>query len=74
MGSREVPFEKNSKCDGCGAIGAFDFMGDYLCPACAKIAIPSEDNEPAICEHCGLLHCEGECEEYTPQESPDGDH
>lgn len=31
-----------AKCDGCGAVGAFDFMGDYLCAECARKAIPSE--------------------------------
>lgn len=36
MGSREVPFDKDEKCDLCGAVGAFDFMGDLLCPACAE--------------------------------------
>jgi hypothetical protein len=32
--SREVPFDKDAKCDECGAVGAYDFMGDYACQAC----------------------------------------
>lgn len=34
--SREIPFDKNAVCDSCGALGAFDYMGDYICPECAK--------------------------------------
>ena len=32
--SREVPFNENQKCDICDNIGAFDFMGDHICPNC----------------------------------------
>lgn len=32
--SREVEFDPNDVCDGCGAKGAFDFMGDLICQAC----------------------------------------
>lgn len=42
--SRDVPFKRDAVCDDCGAKGAFDFMGDYLCPACSEKAIPSEDD------------------------------
>lgn len=35
MGDRTVPFDAKQKCDNCDAIGAFDFMGDYLCNKCA---------------------------------------
>lgn len=31
---REIPFEKDAKCDVCGKMGAFDFMGDYICEKC----------------------------------------
>ena len=34
--SREIPFSENDICDVCGCKGACDFMGDYLCPSCAK--------------------------------------
>lgn len=40
--SREIPFDENAECDWCGAIGAFDFMGDFLCPNCAASAIPPD--------------------------------
>ena len=32
---REAPFKADAICDGCGATGAFDFMGDYACEACS---------------------------------------
>jgi hypothetical protein len=31
---REVPFYKDAICDGCGKVGAYDFMGDCFCPEC----------------------------------------
>lgn len=40
---REVPFKGGNFCDECGAEGAFDFMGDYLCAECAAAII--EDDE-----------------------------
>jgi hypothetical protein len=33
---REIPFEKDTKCDIYGKLGAFDFMGDYICERCLK--------------------------------------
>lgn len=42
--SREVPFDKEAVCDVCDAKGAYDFMGDLLCPSCA--AIESDEDEP----------------------------
>lgn len=33
--SRTVPYDANTKCDGCGKIGAFDFMGDHYCVECS---------------------------------------
>jgi uncharacterized Zn ribbon protein len=32
--SREVPFDLDAICDGCGKEGAYDFMGDYYCQGC----------------------------------------
>ena len=32
--SRDVPYSDNVKCDLCGKKGAFDFMGDNICPKC----------------------------------------
>ena len=34
--TREVPFDKDAKCDVCGSRGAYDFMGDYFCAHCAQ--------------------------------------
>jgi len=46
--SREVPFDEAAKCDECGKIGAYDFMGDLLCPECAeKILKPEPDSDSA---------------------------
>jgi hypothetical protein len=33
---REIPFDETEKCDECGKLGAFDFMGDYYCPECVS--------------------------------------
>ena len=35
MADRSVPFDPNTSCDNCGTMGAFDFMGDYLCVRCS---------------------------------------
>ena len=44
--SREVPFEPDAICDACGVTGAYDLMGDHLCPSClAKTPII---RDPAI--------------------------
>lgn len=34
--NREIPFDKKEKCDTCGKLGAFDFMGDFICGDCLK--------------------------------------
>ncbi len=41
--TREVEFNKEARCDNCGCIGAFDFMGDFLCAECMKLFIEPED-------------------------------
>lgn len=41
--SRDIPFDKNAKCDWCGAKGAFDFMGDFICPNCAVTIFTPDD-------------------------------
>ena len=43
MGIRIVPFDKDAVCDVCGQVGAYDFMGDYLCGKCASERIPEEE-------------------------------
>lgn len=54
MGERIVPFDANEICDICGNQGAYDFMGDLLCPKCANNVI--ERDEP--CNRCGGNPCE----------------
>ncbi len=46
MGSRVIEFEGNIRCDECETIGAYDFMGDYLCDKCANIEFDSHEVEP----------------------------
>ena len=43
--SREVPYYPELVCDHCGTVGAFDFMGDYLCHECACEAICDNEEE-----------------------------
>jgi len=43
--ARDVPFNKDAKCDECGKTGAYDFMGDLLCPECAEKYIEKEEQE-----------------------------
>jgi uncharacterized Zn finger protein (UPF0148 family) len=31
---RDVPYEPEELCEICGRKGAFDFMGDLICPRC----------------------------------------
>jgi len=42
--SRVVPFDKEETCDVCGQKGAYDFMGDLICPKCADEFIEDEDD------------------------------
>jgi hypothetical protein len=43
MGSRIVPYNKEDKCDHCGNIGAYDFMGDTICHLCWKTLMEEAD-------------------------------
>lgn len=48
--SRDVPFDREAICDECGKIGAYDFMGDYLCSECSSKMLkpeyePTNNNE-----------------------------
>ena len=52
MSDRGVPFDEDAICDVCGKNGAFDFMGDYLCPDCSH----GDDNFEA-CNRCGHEPC-----------------
>ena len=42
--SRDIPYDPELQCDNCGAIGAYDFMGEYLCENCIDFHI-EEDYE-----------------------------
>ena len=53
MSDRTVPYDAKSTCDACGKVGAYDFMGDLLCPECAKEA--TGELEP--CNRCGHSPC-----------------
>ena len=45
MGDRPVPFDEEVVCDVCGAKGAYDFMGDYLCHKCVEGRIDRGEEE-----------------------------
>jgi len=47
--SRDVPFDEKAKCDSCGEVGAYDFLGDVLCPTCAA-------------RICGMAPTDGRCD------------
>lgn len=53
LSDRTVPFDKNEVCDVCGKVGAYDFMGDLLCPDCAHKAM----GPPEPCNRCGHMPC-----------------
>lgn len=65
---RNVPFNETAICDECGARGAFDFMGDYACEACADRWIPSNHE---IIEHGRDLIAEQEMD-MSPIERLEG--
>jgi len=52
--SRDVPYSGDDICDRCGAVGAYDFIGDCLCSMCAEEAL----GEPVACNRCGHNPCE----------------
>jgi len=37
--SRDIPYDPELQCDNCDAVGAYDFMGDYLCPNCIDFQV-----------------------------------
>jgi hypothetical protein len=42
---KTIPFDEHAVCDTCGQIGAFDFMGDYICQECLEKL--TQDTHPA---------------------------
>lgn len=62
MGDREIDLDPNAICDKCGSKGAFDLMGDCLCPKCLKWKEPKDSSTiddgfghewSAWCPKCG---------------------
>jgi hypothetical protein len=45
MSDKDIPYEVDAVCDECGTLGAYDFMGDCLCPECALVAIGRETSK-----------------------------
>ena len=46
MSDREVEFDSTIECDLCGAKGAFDFYGDFICQNCInRMKQESEDDD-----------------------------
>ncbi len=60
MGDRTVPFDDKAICDICGKIGAYDFMGDLLCPECTKGIV--QDDSP--CDKCDISNDCTKCPIY----------
>ena len=51
---REVPFDSTKKCDECGKIGAYDFMGDCYCDGCiTKFEADTDDADAEVKEIFG---------------------
>jgi len=48
--SRDVPFDPEAVCDGCGRRGSFDFVGDFFCQDCISADVIDE----CICESLTL--------------------
>lgn len=50
---RTIPYEPETVCDMCGEKGAFDFMGDFLCPECTQEALDGSESYEAKKERGG---------------------
>ena len=37
---RMIPFDPDLRCDICNCLGAYDFMGDYICSKCLAESEP----------------------------------
>lgn len=42
---RTIPYDADALCESCGDVGAYDFYGDYYCPACLSTAIEERKEE-----------------------------
>jgi len=81
MGSRTVPFDSEAICDECGEKGAYDFMGDYLCPECYPKYIEEapaskkieEILEEYICDYIDIKEAKAQIYEAIADEVEGGD-
>ncbi len=44
MSDRDIDLDERLICDSCGAKGAFDFMGDAICPKCCGWKEPKDSS------------------------------
>ena len=56
--SRDIPYDPELQCDNCDTIGAYDFMGDYLCENCMDFHVEEEyvydeDDEVDLWDYAG---------------------
>ena len=51
--SHDVEYDENMKCDRCGKMGGWDFMGDCYCDACltedanGHTCVKGDDDDPS---------------------------
>ena len=46
--SREISFDKDAFCGICGHHGAYDVMGDFICPRCLSLNIKRNNGNDEI--------------------------
>ena len=46
--SKDVEFDKNEVCDICGKEGAYDFIGDLICPECLKLCTEGDKSVKVV--------------------------
>lgn len=57
--SREVPWAEDAHCDVCGQLGAYDFMGDYVCGKCLHLGEDPDNSAKNIIERWRVVHPSG---------------
>ena len=45
MSCRTVPYDEDAKCMFCNKKGAFDFVGDTICPDCAVELFEADEDD-----------------------------
>ena len=48
---RTIPYDATAECCSCGAVGAYDFMGDFYCPVCAEEMLEEKREEMEDAEY-----------------------